>query len=437
MLPARVCLPTGARNSGPDHGSRSGLVQDDSINTNSSYLPVASEPATPDSEGSNGEAGDVPGENPGVYSTPQAPVCGLRFETDDVAVEHYRVYALRRGFTIRKDYSRPTTDGQASRLMVVCAKAGKPRKERQDDPETENQQSIVKKRRRSRVTRTECPAHMYVKRTGAWWYVKRFDDNHNHPLLKKPSLTKFFARHRNIPEEEKDFIRMLHDCNIPTSRQMQLMGKLYGQLEDVPYTTKDIANERARFRLEHRHTDMQETIAYFKELKEKDPDFYWAMKLDEEDRVENLFWVDGPARKAYAKYNDVVSFDTTYLTNAYKMPCAPFIGINNHGQSIQFGCGFLRNELTDSFIWLFTTFLDAMGGVAPKNIITDQDFAMRAGIDSIFQLTRHRNCRWHIMKNARERPISKIVAENEELHAAFLDCIDNSWTGKKRLTYPT
>ena len=69
--------------------------------------------------------------------------------------------------------------------------------------------------------------------------------------------------------------------------------------------------------------------------------------------MENIYWVDGAARRAYRLYNDCLSFDTTYLTNIYRMPWAPFIGINSHGQSIQFGCGFLRNEVTDSFVWLF------------------------------------------------------------------------------------
>ena len=73
------------------------------------------------------------------------------------------------------------------------------------------------------------------------------------------------------------------------------------------------------------------------------------------------------------------------------MPCAPFIGINNHGQSIQFGCGFIRNELSTSFVWLFETFLEAMGGLAPTNIITDQDFAMRSAIQDVFPNTTHQN----------------------------------------------
>uniref|UniRef100_A0A452Z5Q3 MULE transposase domain-containing protein n=2 Tax=Aegilops tauschii subsp. strangulata TaxID=200361 RepID=A0A452Z5Q3_AEGTS len=144
------------------------------------------------------------------------------------------------------------------------------------------------------------------------------------------------------------------------------------------------------------------TIAYFQEIRTKDSYFYWRIKLDDEDRVENLFWIDGASRRAYAKYNDCLSFDTTYMTNMYNMSCAPFIGINNHGQSIQFGCGFIRNELKENFVWLFNTFLHAMGGVAPKNIITDQDFAMRSVIDEVFLNIIHRNCRRHIMKKAQE-----------------------------------
>src|SRR3954469_22364605 len=91
-----------------------------------------------------------------------------------------------------------------------------------------------------------------------------------------------------------------------------------------------------------------------------------------------MYLIDGKALGAYKHYRNCISFDATYLTNMYKMPCAPFIGINNHNQSLQFGCGFVRDEKLESYKWLFTTFLDCMDGLAPMNIITDQDFAMRA-----------------------------------------------------------
>lgn len=82
---------------------------------------------------------------------------------------------------------------------------------------------------------------------------------------------------------------------------------------------------------------MKATLEYFEELKKEDPEFYYSYTLDEFDRVENLFWVDGAARRDYELYSDCLSFDTTYLTNAYNMPCAPFIGIDRNGITIQLG----------------------------------------------------------------------------------------------------
>ena len=69
-----------------------------------------------------------------------------------------------------------------------------------------------------------------------------------------------------------------------------------------------------------------------------------------------------------------------------------------------------------------------MGGVAPKNIITDQDFAMRSAIDEVFLNIIHRNCRWHIMKKAQEK-LGKLMADDKPLKKAFKDCVDNSLTG--------
>jgi hypothetical protein len=47
---------------------------------------------------------------------------------------------------------------------------------------------------------------------------------------------------------------------------------------------------------ENKYTDMQHTIAYFDALKYQDKNFFYRYDLDEERRVQNLFWVDGAAR---------------------------------------------------------------------------------------------------------------------------------------------
>ncbi|KAM0872889.1 hypothetical protein ACQ4PT_038438 [Festuca glaucescens] len=175
------------------------------------------------------------------------------------------------------------------------------------------------------------------------------------------------------------------------------------------------------------HIDIPELLEYFEELKKEDPNFFYRYKLDKESRVENLFWVDGPAREVYKLYNDCISFDTTYMTNMYKLPCAPIIGINRYGQTIQFGCGFLRNERIGNFVRLFEQFLEAMGGLHPLNIITDQDQAMRTAILSVFVNTILRNCRWHIMQKLQQE-IGPFIAKHEELRKDFNEIVDCSLT---------
>jgi hypothetical protein len=103
-------------------------------------------------------------------------------------------------------------------------------------------------------------------------------------------------------------------------------------------------------------------------------------------------------RKAYESFGDVITFDTTYLTNKYKMPFAPFVGVNHHGQSILFGCGLLSNEDTDSFVCLFQVWLKCMSGQAPNAIITDKDRAMQATIARVCPRAKHRFCLWYIMR---------------------------------------
>ncbi|XP_022863478.1 protein FAR1-RELATED SEQUENCE 5-like [Olea europaea var. sylvestris] len=126
--------------------------------------------------------------------------------------------------------------------------------------------------------------------------------------------------------------------------------------------------------------------------------FYFSMDLDDESRLKNLFWADNRSRQAYKEFGDVVTFDTTYLTNKYDMPFAPFVGVNHHGQLILLGCGLLSNEDTDTFVWLFKTWMLFMHGKAPNGIITYQDRAIQNAIKIVFPNTRHRWCLWHILK---------------------------------------
>ena len=58
--------------------------------------------------------------------------------------------------------------------------------------------------------------------------------------------------------------------------------------------------------------------------------FFYAIDLGEDQRMRSTFWVDAKSRHDYSYFGDVVSFDTTYVRNNYKMCLALFIGVNLH-----------------------------------------------------------------------------------------------------------
>jgi hypothetical protein len=122
----------------------------------------------------------------------------------------------------------------------------------------------------------------------------------------------------------------------------------------VTYNQKDVRNFLDKERhLKCREGDGQALHDYFVRMQSKNSNFYHVLDLDDELRVRNVFWVDARSRAAYESFHDVITFDTTYLTNKYDMSFAHFIGINHHGESIILGCGLLSGEDTDSFVWVF------------------------------------------------------------------------------------
>jgi hypothetical protein len=72
-------------------------------------------------------------------------------------------------------------------------------------------------------------------------------------------------------------------------------------------------------------------------------------------------------------------------------------------QSVFLRVAFLANEKIKSYVWLFNTFLKAMGGALAHLIITDEEESMKAVITKILPDTTHRLCLWHIMDKVPEK----------------------------------
>uniref|UniRef100_A0A2N9FYN2 Protein FAR1-RELATED SEQUENCE n=1 Tax=Fagus sylvatica TaxID=28930 RepID=A0A2N9FYN2_FAGSY len=207
----------------------------------------------------------------------------------------------------------------------------------------------------------------------------------------------YFAVFRHISTNTKRRLLINDNAGVRVNNSIKSSIVEAGGYEDMTYNQKDVHNflDKER-RLKCREGDGQVLHDYFVRMQGKNSNFYHALDLDDELCVWNVFWVDARSRAAYESFYDVITFDTTYLTNKYDMPFAHFIGINHHGESIILGCGLLSGEDTDSFVWVFRQMLQSMCGIAPKAIITDQCQAMRQDIEIVFSETVHRWYIWHI-----------------------------------------
>ena len=53
-------------------------------------------------------------------------------------------------------------------------------------------------------------------------------------------------------------------------------------------------------------------LKYFQEKIAENPAFQYALQMDCEEQIANIFWVDAKMIMDYAHFGDVVSFDTTF-----------------------------------------------------------------------------------------------------------------------------
>ncbi|XP_025625695.1 protein FAR1-RELATED SEQUENCE 6-like [Arachis hypogaea] len=101
-------------------------------------------------------------------------------------------------------------------------------------------------------------------------------------------------------------------------------------------------------------------------MKEINPNFFYAIDVDDANKFKSALWVDARCRASYEYYGDVVSFDTTYRRNRHGLPFASFVGVNHHGKSTLLSCALLGSEEIPSFEWVFTQWVRCIWQIMKK-----------------------------------------------------------------------
>ncbi|KAA8524215.1 hypothetical protein F0562_010641 [Nyssa sinensis] len=341
------------------------------------------------------------------------PLSGMEFESHGEAYSFYQEYARSMGFnTAIQNSRRSKTSREFIDAKFACSRYGtkreyekscnRPRSRQGNKQEAENATG-----RRS-CAKTDCKACMHVKRRqDGKWIIHKFEKEHNHELLPAQAVSeqtrKMYAAMARQFAEYKSVVGLKNDSKNPFDKGRNL-GLEAGEVKIL--------------------------LEFFTQMQCANSNFFYAIDLSEDQRLKNLFWVDAKSRHDYINFSDVVSFDTTYVRTKYKMPLALFIGVNQHYQFMLLGCALVSDESATTFSWVMQTWLKAMGGQAPKVIITDQDKALKYVISEVFPSARLCFCLWHILGKVSET-LSLVIKQHENFMAKLEKCIYRSWTDQE------
>ncbi|RYR02483.1 hypothetical protein Ahy_B06g081269 [Arachis hypogaea] len=120
-----------------------------------------------------------------------------------------------------------------------------------------------------------------------------------------------------------------------------------GGPSNLGFSEKDLRNYIiARLRTSNVNADVREMMSYFMRMKEINPNFFYAVKLDEECKFRSAVWMDARCRASYEYYGDVVSVDSTYSTNS----CSNMFGVRF--LCLNWDSLFLVNLYDDRRMWV-------------------------------------------------------------------------------------
>ncbi|KAJ4979315.1 hypothetical protein NE237_010095 [Protea cynaroides] len=341
------------------------------------------------------------------------PSVGMEFDSEDAAKTFYDAYARRVGFSTRTShFNRSKPDATIAFREFVCSREG-----------------LKKKNVES------CNAMLKIERKDTEkWIVTKFVKEHNHSTV-SPSKVHYLRPRRHFAGAAKNdgyqgvqvlpsgimYVQM--DGNRVSVEATRAVRNTPVDSIRSPRNVGPANYARTSGRKKTLGRDAPNLLEYLKRMQAENPGFYYAIQLDDDNCMTNVFWADARCRTAYSHFGDAVTFDTMYRPNQYRVPFAPFTGVNHHGQMVLFGCALLLDESEASFVWLFKTWLGAMNSHPPVSIITDQDRAIQTAVAQVFPGTRHRICKWHILREGQER-LAHVCHAQPTFQGDLYNCIN-------------
>jgi hypothetical protein len=123
-------------------------------------------------------------------------------------------------------------------------------------------------------------------------------------------------------------IETVDDAGIGPKDIYELASQQVGGSINLGYTCRDLKNHlRAKRQKEMMYGEAGSMLKYFQEKIAENSLFHYALQLDCEEQITNIFWANAKMIIDYAHFGDVVTFDTTFGTNKEYRSFDVFVGL--------------------------------------------------------------------------------------------------------------
>ncbi len=233
------------------------------------------------------------------------------------------------------------------------------------------------------------------------WYMYACSSHHcNHRMAETEVEKLTLACNRNIPENYVEIAQRLRAVGNTPRQVFEFL--LQSAKEDgisAMFTLSDVQNKLRPHPLD-KITDSNDVVNMLK-TRERDSDLKYSIRLSNEGRLEMIFTEMKNARSILkdAGANVCVQFDTTHGTNVHECKVGLFTIVSKHLTTRILATSLIAgDENTEKMEWVLTEF-KACFGLTPTVIITDSCSKIGAAVGSVFPLSNHYLCLWHIFLN--------------------------------------
>ncbi|KAH7668824.1 FHY3/FAR1 family protein [Dioscorea alata] len=329
------------------------------------------------------------------------PFMGMEFESLEIAKTFYYSYASRVGFEARVRQSRRSLHDESLKMLKLVCSRHRYHSGRDNNSEDAKMGLLLD------PAREGCEALFeIIRKDNGRWMVSKLVLAHSHELSPSPPSKVHCVRSQGEI--------LVIAKNFDDTRNLLLNGQDSRYPREIRYN--DLGPD-----------DAENLLEYFKKTQEENPAFYFAVQVEANNCMTNIFWADAKARMAYTYFGDAVVFDTTYKNDKELIPVVTFTGLNHHAQPVVFGCALLVDESEASYIWLLEKWLEAMSCRHPVSLVTDLGRALATAITKVFPNTRHCFGKKHILSTIQEE-LSEFYSTQNPFDEDLRRCIDESKT---------